>query len=76
MAIDVLQFFVWSMINPVINLINSVINVGNVMGQLVSVFSGTFPSTWIVLMGIIIMVNVAFRIYYFARNIQIAGFSI
>lgn len=74
--VDIIQYLAASFINPIINIINAVISTGNALGSMTNVFSGTFPLEWVALMGIIILVNLAFRIYYFVRNIQIAGFSV
>lgn len=57
--------------------INSVIALGNAMTILITgTFSNTFPSAWVALLGTIILLNIALRVYYFAKDISIAGFKI
>jgi len=72
----VIQFFLEDIINTLITFFNSIIYLFNDLGYFVNVFDGVFPSTWLTLLSLIILVNLGLRIYYYVKGISIFGWSI
>jgi hypothetical protein len=61
----------------VAGLINVIIDSGNVILEtFTGIWSGVWPGPWVALLGIIIVLNVALRIYYFVKDIHILGNSV
>jgi hypothetical protein len=57
--------------------INAVIDIGNSMfGLITNTFNGVLPSAWVALLGTILLLNIALRVYFFVKDISIAGFKI
>jgi hypothetical protein len=57
--------------------INAIIDLGNSLtGLFTDTFTGVFPSAWMAIIGTIVLLNVALRAYYFAKDISILGFKI
>lgn len=60
--------------SPISIIINSVINLGNVLIALIgSVFSNYFPAIWITILTLIIGVTVGFRMWTFISKTPILG---
>jgi hypothetical protein len=84
----VAMYFPISMLHVVIQLLNNIIgslagvmnaiiDVGNSLtGMFTSTFAGVFPSAWVAILGTILTINIALRVYYFAKDISILGFKI
>jgi hypothetical protein len=83
-----LLYFPISMLNVVVQLLNhiiaslgglmnAIIDVGNSLsGMFTQTFTGVFPSAWVAILGTILTINIALRVYYFAKDISILGFKI
>jgi len=59
-------FFATSGHNGSVYLINDI-------GYILNLFSGVFPGTWTVILGLIILANLGLRIYWFVKDISIVG---
>lgn len=62
---------------PLAGTINAVISAGNSFTVLITgTFNDVLPGPWVALLGAIILINIALRVYYFAKDISILGFKI
>jgi len=75
-VIEIVQYGLMGVINPIIEFINVLITLVNDSGYLVNLFVGVFPATWTTLLIIIMVVNLGLRVYNLVHGISIAGFSI
>jgi hypothetical protein len=68
--IDLINIVLGSLMNAV----NSIIILGNLMVTLITgTFNNVLPDAWVAAFGIIILLNIALRVYYFVKDIEILG---
>lgn len=66
-----------AVLSPITGVINAIISAGNSFMTLITgTFSNVLPGPWVALLGTIIILNIALRIYFFAKDISILGFKI
>jgi hypothetical protein len=66
-----------NVIGSLAGVMNAIIDVGDSLsGMFTQTFTGVFPSAWVALLGTILTINIALRVYYFAKDISILGFKI
>jgi len=66
-----------NIIGSLAGVMNAIIDVGNSLtGMFTNTFTGVFPSAWVAILGTILTINIALRVYYFAKDISILGFKI
>jgi len=63
-------------INSIIDLLNGIVYIINDLGYILNVFVGTFPSTWITILSMIILLNLGMRVYHYVKGISIFGWSL
>ena len=44
--------------------------------DVVGLFDGVFPSSWVILLGSVVVLNVAIRAYYILKGVSIFGWSL
>ena len=72
-ALDLLNII----IGALAGMINAVISLGNSLQVLVTgTFINVFPYPWVVAIGIIILLNIVLRVYFYAKDIHIFGWGI
>lgn len=86
--IAVMLYFPIRLLDVVIGLLNQIIgslagvinSIGGLGNSLATTFTATFtgvlPTPWMAAIATIILLNIALRAYYFAKDIEIAGFKI
>jgi len=67
------QYALLSIFQSVIDVMNGSVYLINDIGYILNLFSGVFPTTWTVILGLIILANLGLRIYWFVKDISIVG---
>ena len=76
-ALNVVITLLNQIIGSLSGVMNSVISLGNTFsGLITNTFTDVFPNQWLAILSTIVLLNVALRVYYFAKDIEILGFKI
>ena len=76
-AINVVETAINTLLVQVLALGNALISVPNAIIDLMNVlFVGAFPTPWIVVMVLSIMLAIGLRLYAFLKDVSIVGFSV
>jgi hypothetical protein len=74
--LSIVQFAILAVLQSVLDILNGTVYLINDVGYFINLFSGVFPSAWTAILGLIILANLALRIYWFVKDISIAGFKV
>lgn len=76
-AINIIENVINDVLVKVIELLNAFISLPNAIIDLTNVlFVGVFPSAWITLLGLSLLLAIGLRLYSFAKDVSIVGFKI
>jgi hypothetical protein len=71
--LSIVQYAILTIMQSLIDILNGTVYIINDIGYLLNLFQGVFTPTWIMILGLIILVNLGLRIYFFVKDISILG---
>lgn len=75
--VSVVYGWIMGLLGPCIDVMGILYDLGTgTLSSVVDVFSSALPSSWIVLLGTIVTLNVAIRVYYLLKGVSIFGWSL
>lgn len=75
--VNLVYGWVVGLVGPCVEIIRIIYGLGSgSLTSIVGVFGEAFPSSWLVLLGLIVGLNVALRVYYLIKGISIFGWSL
>ena len=75
-VVSVLQTAINLLIMPFSELVDAILILGGDFLSIIDILGEALPAPWITLLGFIVLVNIAIRVYYYLKDISILGFKI
>ena len=74
---DMVYYWVTDFLGSYVGILEVVYDIGSTVGSgVVGMFDGVLPSAWVVLLGLVVALNVAIRVYYLLKGVSIFGWSL